>query len=160
MPQAKARARTDDISKRRLRLWLRLLRTTRRVEGDLREFLREAHDTTLPRFDVLASLDREEKGLKMSELSRRLLVSNGNVTGIVERLVVDGLVLRVPIDADKRAMRVRLTARGKAVFAEMAAGHEAVIDRLFAGLDHGALDALAEEFAKLKPIRKGGDVPG
>jgi len=157
MSQAVAKKQRDDISKRRLRLWLRLLRTTKRVESDLREFLRDGHDTTLPRFDVLATLDREEGGLKMSELSRRLLVSNGNVTGIVERLVVDGLVVRVPIDDDKRAMRVKLTGKGKDVFAEMAAGHERLVDSLFCELDHDALDALAFEFGKLKQLRKGGD---
>ena len=120
MAEAAVQGRRDDISKRRLRLWLRLLRTTKRVESDLREFLREGHDTTLPRFDVLAALDRETHGLKMSELSRRLLVSNGNVTGIVERLVSDGLVMRIPIDDDKRAMRVRLTPKGKSLFGNSA----------------------------------------
>lgn len=153
-------ANRDDVSKRRLRLWLRLLRTTKRVEGDLRDFLREDHDTTLPRFDVLAALDREENGMKMSELSRRLLVSNGNVTGIVERLVLDGLVVRVPIDDDKRAMRVRLTPTGKTVFATMANGHETLINSLFSELDNDALDAMAREFGKLKQLRKGGDETG
>lgn len=150
----------DDVSKRRLRLWLRLLRTTKRVESDLRDFLREDHDTTLPRFDVLAALDREENGMKMSELSRRLLVSNGNVTGIVERLVLDGLVVRVPIDDDKRAMRVRLTPQGKTVFATMADGHEALVNSLFSDLDNDSLDAMAREFGKLKQLRKGGDETG
>jgi len=150
----------DDVSKRRLRLWLRLLRTTKQVESDLRDFLREDHDTTLPRFDVLAALDREENGMKMSELSRRLLVSNGNVTGIIERLVSDGLVVRVPIDDDKRAMRVRLTAHGKSEFAVMARGHEALINSLFSDLDNEALDAMAREFGKLKQLRKGGDETG
>lgn len=153
-------ASRDDVSKRRLRLWLRLLRTTKRVESDLRDFLREDHDTTLPRFDVLAALDREENGMKMSELSRRLLVSNGNVTGIVERLVLDGLVVRVPIDDDKRAMRVKLTPGGKSVFADMANGHETLINSLFSDLDNEALDAMAREFGKLKQLRKGGDETG
>ncbi|MEM1047934.1 MAG: MarR family transcriptional regulator [Pseudomonadota bacterium] len=154
MAQAAPRRRRDALSKRRLRLWLRMLRTTKRVEGDLRDVMRTDHATTLPRFDVLATLDREDKGLKMSELSRRLLVSNGNVTGIVERLVHDGLVVRVPIDDDKRAMRVRLTAKGREVFAEMAAGHEAVIDSLFSDLDHETLDALADGFGRLKDLRR------
>jgi len=160
MSKPPVRTERDEISKRRLRLWLRLLRTTKRVESDLREFLREDHDTTLPRFDVLATLDREENGLKMSELSRRLLVSNGNVTGIVERLVVDGLVMRVPIDDDKRAMRVRLTPNGKSMFADMANGHENLVNELFSDLDHDALDALVVELGKLKRIRRGADETG
>ena len=160
MSGAAQRRQRDDVSKRRLRLWLRMLRTTRRVESDLRDFLRQRHDTTLPRFDVLAALDRERDGLKMSELSRRLLVSNGNITGIVDRLVRDGLVARVPIDGDRRAMRARLTARGADVFADMAAGHEEVVSAMFSDLDHQDLDALAYEFGKLKRLRKGGDETG
>ncbi|MEM8812049.1 MAG: MarR family transcriptional regulator [Pseudomonadota bacterium] len=150
----------DEYPKRRLRLWLRMLRTTRQVEARLRDYLREEHGTTLPRFDVLAILDREGRDMKMSELSRRLLVSNGNVTGIVERLVLDGLVDRVPRDDDRRAMRVRLTDKGREAFKKMAAGHEAVLDSLFRDLDHDALDALRSEFAKLKPLRKVDDETG
>lgn len=153
-PSPSPSPRRDAVSKRRLRLWLRLLRTTRQVEAELRDFLRRDHATTLPRFDVLAALDREEDGLKMSELSRRLLVSNGNVTGIVERLVADGLVVREPIDDDRRAMRVRLTAAGRRAFAAMAGRHEALIDELFGNLDHRALDVLAAELSKLKRLRK------
>ena len=96
MNQPKARApRRDILSKQRLRLWLRLLKTSRDVEGNIRERLRTRYDTTLPRFDVLAALYRNGKGLKMSELSGALRVSNGNVTGIVDRLVTDGAVVRV-----------------------------------------------------------------
>jgi DNA-binding MarR family transcriptional regulator len=127
----------DTLSKRRLRLWLRLLRTTRQVEAELRDFLRQDHGTTLPRFDVLAALDREERGLKMSELSRRLLVSNGNVTGIVERLVADGLVLRIPVAGDKRATLVRLSIKGRETFARMAEAH--------AGWVNGILRDLSDE---------------
>ena len=100
-------------SKARLRLWLRMLGVTRLVEAELRERLRQGFDTTLPRFDVLAALHRSPAGLKMSELSSVLRVSNGNVTGIVDRLVDDGLVVRVPVEGDRRAMLVRLTAQGR-----------------------------------------------
>ena len=148
------RAAPEALSKQRLRLWLRLLRTTKQVEAELRDFLREEFDTTLPRFDVMAALYREEKGLKMSELSRRLLVSNGNVTGIVERLVNDGLVVRIPLDEDRRAMRVRLTTKGKQDFRHMAARNEEVLDGLFSTLDADALDSLIMEFTKLKTLRK------
>ncbi len=117
-------------SKARLRLWLRLLRATRTIEAEIRENLRLHHDTTLPRFDVLAALYRTEQGLKMSELSGQLRVSNGNVTGIVDRLVDDGQIKRVPVDGDRRAMRVVLTNSGRADFEGLAAKHEAWIDEL------------------------------
>ncbi|WP_118133453.1 MarR family winged helix-turn-helix transcriptional regulator [Oceanicella sp. SM1341] len=106
-----------------LRLWLQMLKTTRHLENGMREMLRTEFETTLPRFDVMAMLERSGSGLKMSELSRQLMVSNGNVTGIVDRLVSDGLVLREAVAGDKRATIVRLTAKGEEVFARMAARH-------------------------------------
>ena len=102
-------------SKARLRLWLRLLRVTREVEGALREKLRVEHGTTLPRFDVMSALSHNPAGLKMSELSGVLRVSNGNVTGIIERLVEEGHVLRAPVDGDRRAFSVRLTEKGRTI---------------------------------------------
>ena len=111
------------MTKQRLRVWLRMLKATKLVEATVRENLRVEFDTTLPRFDVLAALYRFEEGLKMSELSAALRVSNGNVTGIVERLVADGLVLRVPVAGDKRATLVRLSGKGRETFARMAEAH-------------------------------------
>ena len=122
-------------SKARLRLWLRLLKASRAVEAELRERLRVEHATTLPRFDVLAALHRAEKGLKMSELSGVLRVSNGNVTGIVDRLVQDGLIMRVPVEDDRRAMRVRLTQRGREVFQKKARDHETWVNELLGMID-------------------------
>jgi len=130
------------LSKQRLRLWLRILRVTRRIEGELRENLRTGHDSTLPRFDVLATLNRYPDGLRMSELSAHLKVSNGNVTGIVERLVSEGLAERASVEGDRRAMRVRLTEAGRARFAEMAQEHEAWIDGIFADFDESELDTM------------------
>ena len=89
----------DPASKERLRLWLRILSAQRVIENEVRERLRVEHDTTLPRFDVMAALYRNEEGLKMSELSGELRVSNGNVTGIVDRLVNDGLSFARPCSA-------------------------------------------------------------
>jgi DNA-binding MarR family transcriptional regulator len=120
----------DGASKARLRLWLRLLKVSRLIEGELRERLREGYDTTLPRFDVLAALHRAGDGLKMSELSSVLRVSNGNVTGIVDRLVADGLVVRSPVAGDRRALLVRLTPKGEADFAGLAQAHEAWVSEL------------------------------
>ena len=104
------------------------------VESELRERLRQRFDTTLPRFDVLAALYRNEAGLKMSALSNELRVSNGNVTGIVDRLVSDGMIVRVPVDSDRRAMVVRLTGAGRAHFEARAAAHEGWVSELLAPL--------------------------
>lgn len=136
---AEAQVTTEPASKARLRLWLRLLAAQRVIENEVRERLRVEHATTLPRFDVMAALYRAEPGLKMSELSGALKVSNGNVTGIVDRLVNDGLIVRAPVPGDRRAMLVKLTERGREVFADMAAAHEGWIDELLGGA--GADDA-------------------
>jgi DNA-binding MarR family transcriptional regulator len=125
---------TEPVSKARLRLWLQLLKLSSGIEGELRRRLRDRHDTTLPRFDVMAALARHRDGLKMSDLSRYLKVSNGNVTGIVDRLVEEGLALRVAVPGDRRANLARLTAKGEAAFADLAAQHEAWIDELLAPL--------------------------
>ncbi|WP_439119433.1 MarR family winged helix-turn-helix transcriptional regulator [Marivita sp.] len=125
---------TEPMSKARLRLWLQLLKLSSGIEGELRRRMRDRHDTTLPRFDVMAALARHKDGLKMSDLSRYLKVSNGNVTGIVDRLVEEGLALRVAVPGDRRANLARLTAKGEAAFADLAAQHEAWIDELLAPL--------------------------
>ncbi|QOR39684.1 MarR family transcriptional regulator [Billgrantia diversa] len=124
----------ESLSKERLRLWLRMLRVTRQVEAALREKLRLEFDSTLPRFDVMAALFREREGLKMNELSKRLRVSNGNVTGIIDRLAEDGLVERIAIEGDRRATLVRLTADGRDAFTTMAAAHEDWVDALLDGV--------------------------
>ena len=104
-------------SKQSLRLWLKLLSCTTVIENWLRNRLRAEFGTTLPRFDVLAALDRHPEGLRMGELSRYLLVSNGNVTGIVQRLEEEGLIEREQAPNDRRAIRVRLSPKGRALFA-------------------------------------------
>jgi DNA-binding MarR family transcriptional regulator len=105
-----------DASKARLRVWLRILKVSRIIERELRERLRVEFDTTLPRFDVMAALHRTDEGLNMSELSGVLRVSNGNVTGIVDRLVADGLIVRVPVVGDRRAMTRAADKEGPRAF--------------------------------------------
>lgn len=124
----------EPASKTRLRLWLRLLKLTNQIEGELRRRLREDHDTTLPRFDVMAALYRHPQGLRMSELSKYLRVSNGNVTGIVDRLRQEGYLSKVAVKGDRRAQRVQLTRAGSSAFAELAREHEAWIDELLGSL--------------------------
>ena len=137
------------LSKRRLKMWIRLLGVTRASEGRLREFLRVQHGPTLPRFDVMAALYRRRDGVTMSELSRMLLVSNGNATTVVDRLEADGLVRRSPSDLDRRTVYVALTPEGLKAFEGLAADHEAEVDRLFAGLDEADLDRLTEILKRL-----------
>ncbi|HTP84936.1 MAG TPA: MarR family transcriptional regulator [Alphaproteobacteria bacterium] len=140
-------ARGDKLE---LRVWLRLLTCANLIEQRVRAGLREEFDVTLPRFDVLAQLDRAPEGLSMGELSDRLMVSNGNVTGLVDRLVDEGLVLRVPSPQDRRQSRVTLAPAGKRSFDAMTPQHERWIDDLFAGLSRPEMAQLLELLAKLK----------
>ncbi|WP_299843769.1 MarR family transcriptional regulator [uncultured Paracoccus sp.] len=134
----------SDLSKRRLKLWIRLLGVTRGAENHLRDYLRREHATTLPRFDVMAALWRRRDGVTMSELSRMLLVSNGNATAVVDRLEADGLARREAEDGDRRRIRVRLTPAGLTSFEAMATGHEAEVDAIFERLSDNDLDTMRE----------------
>ena len=127
-------------SKERLRLWIRLLRASRTIEAELRERLKKEYDTTLPRFDVMAALFRVPEGMLMSDLSRFLLVSNGNVTGIVDRLEAAGLAERRPAERDRRVKTVVLTPHGEAVREEV---------RRRAGTPPPEIAALSEEDAAI-----------
>jgi DNA-binding MarR family transcriptional regulator len=143
-------ATRESDSKARLRLWIRLLRASRLIEGIARERLKLQFDATLPRFDVMAALYRNPDGMLMSEISRFLMVSNGNVTGIVDRLVADGFVARAQRNGDRRTSFVSLTRRGRTAFAEMAAAHECWIDELLGGISARDAEQLS---AKLKSFR-------
>ena len=132
----------DPLSKTRLKMWIRLLGVTRAAEGQLRGFLRVSHNTTLPRFDVLAALYRRRDGVTMSELSRMLLVSNGNATTVVDRLEKDGLVKRSASETDRRTVFVALTAEGLRQFEILAADHERKVNAVFGGLSGTELDML------------------
>lgn len=125
----------ESLSKMRLRLWLKLLKASNLLEDQIRRRLREEYQSTLPRFDVMSALSRSPDGLKMSQISEMLRVSNGNVTGIVDRLTEEGLALRVAVPGDRRASLVRLTPKGKAAFAEQAESHEIWIDGMLERLN-------------------------
>ncbi len=149
----------EALSKRRLKLWIRLLRATRLAEAELRAFLRDEHGSTLPRFDVMAALHRAGEPLTMGELSRLLLVSNGNTTTVVDRLEADGLVRRAPSAADRRVAHVALTPVGRRHFEQLAADHEARVDELFAGLSPDDLDLLDELLHRITPTTSDGEAP-
>ncbi len=133
--KGKMRVAAPSLSKQRLRLWLRVLRAARAIEAEVREQLRVTFGVTLPQFDVMAALQRKPDGMKMSELSRFLMVSNGNVTGIIDRLVDEKLVVRQAPKHDRRAIMVRLTAQGYTQFAAMAKAHEGWVNRLLSDFD-------------------------
>jgi DNA-binding MarR family transcriptional regulator len=133
-----------------LRLWLRLLTCTQLVEKEVRARLRERFDTTLPRFDLMAQLERAPEGLKMNELSRRMMVTGGNITGITDQLVAEGLVERIDVQGDRRAYRVRLTAKGRKLFNEMARQHESWIVDAFGALGEREVATLHRLLGKVK----------
>jgi DNA-binding MarR family transcriptional regulator len=127
-------ARLTDEDHQALKLWLRMLACTVRVENTIRSRLRSSFGITLPRFDLMAQLERQPEGLRMGELSRRMMVTGGNVTGIVAQLERERLVARVLDPEDGRAFVVRLTPLGRTAFAGMAAVHEDWVADLFRGI--------------------------
>jgi DNA-binding MarR family transcriptional regulator len=153
-PKLKTSARP--ISKQRLRLWLRLLRAARLIEGELRERLRKEFAITLPQFDVMAALVRKDDGMTMTELSRMLMVSNGNVTGIIDRLAAEKVVLRQAPASDRRSFIVRLTPKGAAQFAVVARAHEGWVDELLSGFDAAQIEDLIQMLGRLSADRHGG----
>jgi|RhiMetdeSRZDD1v2_1073273.scaffolds.fasta_scaffold764858_2 DNA-binding MarR family transcriptional regulator len=150
VPRVDAMPRVAEDAHVSLRLWLQLLACSALIERHVRERLRDRFDITLPRFDMMAQLDREPKGLKMSELSRRLMVTGGNVTGLTDQLVAEGLVMRRGIPGDRRAYNIRLTPKGKRQFDAMAIEHEAWIVELLAEVPAATREALHESLAQLK----------
>jgi DNA-binding MarR family transcriptional regulator len=143
-----ARAHADHAAA--LRLWLRLLTCTQLIEREVRTALREQFDTTLPRFDLMAQLERAPQGLKMNELSRRMMVTGGNVTGITDQLVTEGLVERLSVEGDRRAFLVRLTPAGRASFADMARAHEGWIVQAFGDLSDKDMASLHKLLGRVK----------
>ncbi|KRC27836.1 MarR family winged helix-turn-helix transcriptional regulator [Acidovorax sp. Root217] len=133
-----------------LRLWLRMLTCTQLIEKQVRAGLRAQFDTTLPRFDLMAQLERAPDGLKMKDLSRRMMVTSGNVTGITDQLVAEGLVERVDVEGDRRAYCVRLTPQGRQQFNDMARQHEQWIVEAFASLGERDIATLHRLLGRVK----------
>jgi DNA-binding MarR family transcriptional regulator len=133
-----------------IKLWLRMLTCTNRITSKIRSRLRENFNTTLPRFDLLAQLERHPEGLKMSELSKRMMVTTGNVTGITDQLEAEGLVRREVDPSDRRSFVVKLTPEGRRLFGEMAAVHEGWVIELFEGLSSEEKETLYALLGKLK----------
>ena len=133
-----------------LRLWLRLFTCSLMIERGIRARLRQRFTITLARFDYLSQLERFPDGLQMQELSRRLMVTGGNVTGLTHQLVAEGLVERRRIHDDRRVQVIRLTAKGRRIFGAIAAEHERWVVELFAGLKAVERDRLHALLGQLK----------
>lgn len=136
--------------KQELRLWLRMLSTTKLISQEIRRRLRAEFGATLPQFDLLAQLDREPDGLRLGELSKRTMVTNGNITGLVERLEADGLLYRETPGDDRRVTVARLTDAGKRAFAEMAVVHESWLREMMADIDHGTFSVIARNIDQIQ----------
>ena len=133
-----------------LRIWLRLLTCTNMIERQVRQKLRTEFDTTLPRFDILAQIDRSPEGQPMRELSRRMMVTNGNITPLVDRLVEDGLVVREQSPNDRRVQHVRLTTAGKYALDNMIPQHKNWVSALMRNMERSQAIALYELLGRLK----------
>jgi len=143
-------AETPEDHRDELRLWLRLLTCANLIEGELRRRLRDRFDVTLPRFDLMAQLDKAPDGLTLSDLSRRMMVSNGNLTGLVERLVASGHLDRRTSESDRRVQVISLTDLGRAEFRAMAAEHENWVADVFGDLSKKDQEDLMQLLARAK----------
>ena len=142
------RAGSGDHAK--LRLWLRMLACTTQVEAEIRRRLRVRFRITLARFDYMPQLYRHRDGLKMRDLSRYLMVTGGNVTGLTNDLERDGLVVREGSPTDRRSWIVRLTPKGRRSFELLAREHEGWILELFAGLEDAVVEQLHAQLGRLR----------
>lgn len=139
-----------------LRLWLRLLKCSNMIESRVRGGLREEFQTTLPRFDMLAQLDAVgDEGLTMGELSRRLMVTNGNLTGLTERLVKEKLVTRTALPHDRRTQRIKLTSQGRRVWGKMAGSHRLWIEEMLGEMKDSDIQQLYRLIGRLKESVQG-----
>lgn len=140
----------DSRNKQDLRLWLRMLACTDLIERDVRDSLRREFETTLPRFDFLSVLYSAEESLPMGEISHRLMVSNGNITALAERLEAEGMINRTPWPQDRRTLHVALTDKGRGQFERMAVVHEQWIAQVFSSLSDEEVDDLWRVLGTLK----------
>jgi DNA-binding MarR family transcriptional regulator len=148
--RADRESRATEADHLSVRVWLRMLSCTTLVERRAATRLRQSFATTLPRFDFLSQLERSGNGLRMTEISDRMMVTGGNITRIADQLESEGLIARSPAPGDRRASIVQLTPAGERAFAEMARRHEGWIVEMFAGLDEFERRTLYTVLAKLK----------
>jgi DNA-binding MarR family transcriptional regulator len=143
-------SRTQEDDHHSIRLWLRLLTCSNLIESKLRSRLREEFSITLPRFDFLAQLERAPEGLTMGELSQRMMVSGGNISGIATQLEGEGFIDRSPVEGNRRMFCVRLTPKGLAQFQRMAARHEEWVVEMLGGLGMREVNNMMLGLKKIK----------
>jgi DNA-binding MarR family transcriptional regulator len=143
-------ARLHSTHPQALRLWLRMLTCSQLIEKQVRAGLRDEFNTTLPRFDLMAQLEREPQGMKMNELSRRMMVTGGNITPVTDQLVKEGWIERMELPHDRRAWLVRLTPAGRSLFKKMAKRHEAWIVSAFSSLSQRDVHQLHDLLGQVK----------
>lgn len=143
-------ARAHSAHPEALRLWLRLLTCTQLIEKQVRIGLRDEFNTTLPRFDLMAQLERASKGMKMTELSKRMMVTSGNITPVTDQLVNEGLVERHSVEGDRRAWLIRLSPSGRILFKKMAKRHEVWIVQAFGSLSSDEMQHLHSLLGRVK----------
>jgi DNA-binding MarR family transcriptional regulator len=136
--------------KSQLRLWLRLLSITKMLSQEIRRRLRTEFGATLPQFDLLAQLYRDPEGLRLSDLSRRTMVTNGNITGLADRLEADGLIVREALNGDRRVTVAKLTRQGRETFSTMAKAHEGWLRELMADVDEETVAESLKQLARVK----------
>jgi len=146
----KSKEKTVEHSKESLRTWLRLLSCETVIEQQLRTLLRQNFSVTLPQFDVLSELERAGDPLTMSQLSKELMVSNGNVTGVIDRLEKTGFVKRVRAEHDRRIQFIELTAKGRKEFNRMASRHERWVAELLSELSMTDMNQLQDLLLKAR----------
>ncbi len=144
----------QSTTKVKLRLWLKMLKTTRYIINELSKRLKQHYNTTLPQFDVLAALSKNQTGLRMTEISEELKVSNGNITGIIDRLVMDGLVIRTSVQGDRRATIITLTPKGEEHFNKIAKDHEKWLDEIMGEISPEQLQNALQVFKDVRIGRK------
>ena len=150
-PRLDAETKVAEVDhKAELRLWLRLLTCTTLIEAEVRRRLRRQFDETLPRFDLMAQLERIDSGMTLGDVSKRMMVSAGNVTSLVDRLVKAGYVERRPAPNDRRSQLIRLSNRGREHFGRMAAAHERWVAELLADVRDKDIVVTMERLAKVK----------
>lgn len=159
IPTHKLFAETPDLESRLpaqaqsdMRLWLRMLSCSTLIENEIRSRLRREFKTTLPRFELMAQLNESPEGMRMTELSQRMLVTNGNVTGITDQLEKEGMVERQRQAHDRRSSVLRLTVQGKKQYQKMAAAYEEWLAAFFAPLSQSNKDSLLEGLGELKVL--------
>jgi len=133
-----------------LKLWLRLLTCSSLIEKKLRDELRLSFDMTLPRFDFLAQLERAPDGLTMGELSKRMMVSGGNISGIAAQLADEGLIDRCQVPNNRRTFIVTLTQKGRDEFETIAKAHELWVIEMLGQLAQDDVSQLMNLLLKVK----------